>query len=192
MFFIIEKSEETTFEFLQKFCEHLIKMETQKIVNLLNSSEIGYSKYATKQWYVIDSETKGKHSHENPIKFLTSSLEPSLCDYSDTYVLVTGNIAVVGTDNNIKIAFKNCAPFRKCRTEINETFIDEAEHINIAMLMYNLIEYSDNYSDTSGSLWQFKRDEIEGDVDLTVDGNHIQNNSSSFKYKSNLITNRNG
>ena len=59
--------------------------------------------------------------------------------------------------------------------------------------MYNLteIEYSDNYSDTSGSLWQFKRDKIE-DADLTVDGNHIPNNSSSFKYKSSLITNRNG
>ena len=57
--------------------------------------------------------------------------------------------------------------------------------------MYNLIEYSDNYSDTSGSLWQFKRDEIEGDVNLTVDGNQIPNNSSSFKYKSSLFTNRN-
>ena len=60
------------------------------------------------------------------------------------------------------------------------------------MPMYNLIEYSDNYSDTSGSLWQFKRDEIEGNVDLTVDDNHIPNNSSSFKYKSSFITNRNG
>ena len=60
------------------------------------------------------------------------------------------------------------------------------------MPMYNLIEYSDNYSDKSGSLWQFKRDEIEGDVDLTVDDNHIPNNSSSFKYKSSFITNRNG
>ena len=60
------------------------------------------------------------------------------------------------------------------------------------MPMYNLIEYSDNYSDTSGSLWQFKRDEIEGNVDLTVDNNNIANNSSSFKYKSSLITNKNG
>ena len=60
------------------------------------------------------------------------------------------------------------------------------------MTMYNLIKYSDNYSDTSGSLWQFKRDEIEGDVDLTVDAQHIPNNSSSFKYKSSFITNRNG
>ena len=91
--------------------------------------------------------------------------------------MVTGNIAVVGADSNTKVAFKNCAPFRKCRTEINETFIDEAEHINIAMPMYNLIEYGDNYSDTSGHLSHFKREEIE-DVDLTAHGNHIPNNLS--------------
>ena len=91
-----------------------------------------------------------------------------------------------------QVAFKNCTPFEKCRTEINETFVDEADFINITMPMYNLIEYSDNYSDTSGSLWQFKRDEIEGNVDLTVDANHIPNNLSSYKYKSSLITNRNG
>ena len=112
---------------------------------------------------------------------LTSSLESNLRDYSDAYILVTGNINVTGGDNNTKVAFKNCAPFKKCRTEINETFVDDAEHINIAMPMYNLIEYNDNYSDTSGSLWNFKRDEIEEDVDLTID------NAPSFKYKANLI-----
>ena len=152
-------------------------METQKIVNLLNGSDNENSKSATKKWYVIDSETKGNYSPHNQIKFLASSLESSFCDYSDGYM---------------KFAFKNCAPLRMCRIEINETFIDEAEDINIKMTMYNLIVYSDNYSDTSGSLWQFKRDEIEGDVDLTVDAQHIPNNSSSFKYKSSFITNRNG
>ena len=167
-------------------------METEKIVNLLNSSENKNSKFATKKWFVIDSESKVVYSHENPIKLSTSLLESSLRDYSDAYVLVRGNIAVVGSNDNTKVALKNCAPFRKCRTEINETFNDEALHINIEMPMYNLIEYSDNYSDTSGSLWQFKRDEIEGDVDLTVDDNHIPNNSSSFKYKSSFITDRNG
>ena len=95
---------------------------------MLNSSENEYSKFATKKWYVIDSESKGVYSHENEIKFLTSSLESSLCDYSDAYVLVTRNIAVVGANNNTKVAFKNCTPLRKCRTQINETFIDEAEH----------------------------------------------------------------
>ena len=100
-------------------------------------------------------------------------------------------MAIAGADNNTKVAFKNCALFTNCRTKINDTFIDKAEYTDIAMPMYNLIEYSGNYSDTSGSLWQFKRDEIEGNVDLTVDDNHIPNNSSSLKYKSSLITNRN-
>ena len=167
-------------------------MEIQKILNLLNDSNNENSKFATKKWYIIDSEAKGNYLPDNEIKFLTNSLESSLCDYSDAYILVTGNINVTGGNANTKVAFKNCAPFKKCRTEINETFVDDAEHINIAMPMYNLIEYSDNYSDTSGSLWQFKRDEIERDNDLTVDAQHIPNNLSSFKYKSSFITNRNG
>ena len=157
-------------------------METQKIINLLNNFEEEYWKFATKKWYIIDSESKGNYSHQNPIRFLINSLESSLCDYSDAYILVTGDIAVTDGNNNTKVAFKNCAPFEKCRTEINETFVDEAD-INITMPMYNLIEYSDNYSDTSGSLWNFKRDEIEEDADLTI------NNASSFKYKANLIGN---
>ena len=79
-------------------------METQKIINLLNNSENEYSKFATKKWYIIDSESKGNYSHQNPIRFLTNSLESSICDYSDAYILVTGNIAVAGGDNNTKVA----------------------------------------------------------------------------------------
>ena len=131
-------------------------METQKIVNLLNSSENEYSKFATKIWYLIDSEAKGNCSHKNPIKFFTTSIESSPCDYSDAFVVVTGNINVVRADDNTEVAFKNFTPFTKSTAEINETFIDEAEHINIAMPMYNFIKYSDNYSDTSGSLWHLK------------------------------------
>ena len=164
-------------------------METRKIVNFFNSSENEYSKFTTKNGTLLKVNQKVLFHMKIQLK---SSLESSLCDYSDAYVLVRGNVTVAGTENNTKIAFKNCSPFRKCRTEINETFIDKAEHINIAILMYNLIEYSDNYSDTSGSLWQFKRDEIEGHADLTVNGNHLQNNSSSFKHKSSLITHRDG
>ena len=128
-------------------------METQKTVNLLNGSDNDNSKFATKKWYIIDSESNGNYSQNDEIKFLTRSIESSLCDYSDAYILVTGNINVTGGDANTKVAFKNCAPFRKCRTEINETFVDDAQHINIAMPKYSLIEYSDNYSDTLGSLW---------------------------------------
>ena len=124
-------------------------METQKIVNLLNGSDNDNSKFATKKWYIIDSESNGNYSQNDEIKFLTRSIESSLCDYSDAYILVTGNITVTGGNANTKVAFKNCAPFEKRRTEINETFVDDASFINIAMSMYNLIEYSDNYSDTS-------------------------------------------
>ena len=67
------------------------------MVNLLNDSNNENSEFATKKWYVIDSESKGNYSHENPIKFLTNSLESSLCDYSDAYILVTGNITVTRT-----------------------------------------------------------------------------------------------
>ena len=90
---------------------------------------------------------------------------------------------MTATPNNAvaQVVFKNCAPFEKCRTEINETFIDETTHINITMPMCNSIEYSDSYSDTSGSLWQFKRDEIINNADVAND-----NNASSFK---NLIGN---
>ena len=94
-------------------------METQKIVNLLNGSDNESSKFATKKWYVIDSESKGNYSLDNRIKFLTSSLESSFCNCSEAYVLVTGNITVTGGNANTKVAFKNCAPFDKCRTEIN-------------------------------------------------------------------------
>ena len=89
------------------------------------------------------------------IIFLTNPLESSLWDYSDAYIFVTGNINITGGNSNTKVAFKSCAPFKECKTEINKTFVDKTEHINIAMPMYSLTEYSDNYSDTSGSLWQF-------------------------------------
>ena len=159
-------------------------METQKIVNLLNGSDNENSKFATKKWYVIDSESKGVYSHEDEIKFLTSSLESSLCDYSDAYILVTGNITATPNNAATQVVFKNCAPFEKCRTEINETFVDETDFINITMPMYNLIEYSDNYSDTSGSLWGFKRDGIDNNANVAYD-----NNALSFKYKAELIAN---
>ena len=156
-------------------------METQKIINLLNDSSNEESKFATKKWYVIDSQTtKGKYKQGDTIKFETKTIKSSLCDYSDAFILVTGNIAV-DANSNADVAFKNCAPFSTCTTKINDIFADEASHIYIAMPMYNLIEYSDNYSDTSGHLWQFKRDKVAANADLSID------NSKSFKYKAVLV-----
>ena len=156
-------------------------MEKQKVVNLLNSTDNDNSKFATKRWYIIDSESNGNYSQNDEIKFLTRLFESSLCDYSDAYILVTGNITATPNNAATQVVFKNCVPFEKCRTEINETFT-EATHINITMPMHNLTEYSDNYSDTSGSLWHFKRDEIINNADVTND-----DNAPSFKHKASLI-----
>ena len=128
-------------------------------------------KICNKKWYVIDSESKGNYSHPHPIKFLTKSIESSLYDYSDAYILVTENITVTRTiavpagspagtqpqrkealTADTQVVFKNCAPFKKCTTGIDGNLVDEADFINITMSMYNLIEYGDNYSDTSGIL----------------------------------------
>ena len=151
-------------------------METQKIINLLNDSSNEESKFATKKWYVIDSQTtKGKYKQGDTIKFETGTIKSSLCDYSDAFILVTGNITVNAV-NNKDVAIKICSPFSTWETVINDVFVDESDHIYIAMPMYNLIEYSDNYSDTSGSLWQFKSDEVPANNDeLTI------NNSEPFK-----------
>ena len=97
MFFIIEKSEETTFNFSQNSVTIIQIMETQKIVNLLNGYDNENSNFATKKWYVIDSDSKGNYSKDNPIKCLKNSLQSSLCDYSGAYILVTGYITVTGT-----------------------------------------------------------------------------------------------
>ena len=160
-------------------------------------------KICNKKWYVIDSESKGNYSHLHPIKFLTKSIESSLYDYSDAYILVTENITITRTiavpagspagtqpqrkealTADTQVVFKNCAPFKKCTTEIDGTLVDEADFINITMPMYNLIEYGDNYSDTSGSLWDFKRDKIVDNANVTND-----DNAPLFKYKANLIGN---
>ena len=159
-------------------------METQKIVNLLDSTDNENSKFATKKWYVIDSESKGNYSQDDPIKLLTKSLESSLCDYSEACILVTRNITATPNNAVTQVVSKNCAPFKNERTEMNDIFIDNADFINITIPMYNLIVYSDNYSETSGSLWNFKRDEIINDANITYD-----NNFPSFKYKASIIGN---
>ena len=163
-------------------------MDTQKTLHLLNNSDNEYSKFVTTKWYIIDSESNGNYSHENPIKFSIKSIESSLCNYYDAYILVTGNTNVTAGDNNTKVAFKNSAPFKKYRTEINRTFVDDANFINITIPVYNLIEYSDNYSDASGILWQFKRDEQPIDIN-GVFINITAKNASSLKYKSIVIGN---
>ena len=124
-------------------------------------------------------------------------LRSDLCDYSDAYIVVKGTITVEGYNNankrNKKLTFKNSAPFRSCISEINNTFIDNAEDLDIGVPMYNLLEYSNNYSMTSGSLWNYYRDEINDDANENASDNRINNNktirSKSFEYKINYKKN---
>ena len=96
--------------------------------------------------------TKGNYKQGNTIKFETETIKSSLCDYSDAFILVTGNITVTA-DSDTDVAFKNCAQFFIFRAVINDVFVDKVNQIYITMLIYNLIKYSSNYSDSSGSLW---------------------------------------
>ena len=113
-------------------------------------------------------------------------MKPNLCDYSDAYILVTGNIAVVNGDNNTKVCFKKCCPFIRCLTHLNYEHVETAENLDLIMNLYNLIKYSDNYKQSSGTLWQRKRDE----QNMTASGNTDNvntNDSSSFKCNSSLL-----
>ena len=136
-------------------------MEYKKIANLLNDASNKPSKFRTRNWVEINDDIRGAYSPNKQISFKTAMLRSSLYDHSDVYTLVKGNISVnnnAGTGaaaKNIgkKVIFKNFAPFTYCINKINNTQTDNAEYIDIVMSMYKLIEYSDNYSKTSGSFW---------------------------------------
>ena len=111
---------------------------------------------------MINNESRGTYNVNSQIKFKTIMLKSTLCDYSDAYILVKGKITITGRgadaaareqdERGKSVAFKNCAPFTNCIGEINNTQVDNAKDIDIVMPLYNLIEYSDNYAKTSGSL----------------------------------------
>ena len=127
------------------------------------------SKFSTKNWVEISDESRGAYNVNSQIKFKTIMLKSSLRGYSDAYILVKGTITIAGAGDDAAarqaderdkgVAFKNCAPFINCISEINNTLIDNAKDIDIAMPMYNLIEYSDNYAKTTEILWQYFRDD---------------------------------
>ena len=110
-------------------------MEYQKIANLLNDGSNKPSKFRTRNWVEINDDIRGAYSPDKQMGFKTSMLRSSLCDYSDAYKLVKGNITVNNTaadgaaanKTNKKVIFKNCAPFTNCISKINDTQIDNAE-----------------------------------------------------------------
>ena len=144
-------------------------MEYQKIENFIDDASNQPSKFKTKNWVEINDESRGTYNVNSQIKFKTTMLKSSLCNYNDAYILVKGKTTITGAEDDVAarqadkrdkgVAFKNCAPFTNCISEINNTQIINCNDIDIVMPLYNLLDYSDNYAKTSGILWQYYRNE---------------------------------
>ena len=103
------------------------------------------------------------------LNLIQKVIKSQIIDASDSYILITGNIAIVNGDNNTLVAFKNCSLFTRCVAHINDGHIETADNLDLVMNLYNLIEYLDNLN-------------AAGNID-----NVNANDPSSFKYKSNLL-----
>ena len=134
-------------------------MEYKKITNLLVDSSNKTYKFRTRNWVEINDESRGTYNDDKQIKFKTTTLKSSLCDYSDAYIFVKGIITGEGNDAAARqpeerdkgVAFKNCAPFTYFKSDITNIDIGYCHDIDIVMPMHNLIEYSDNYA----YIWKF-------------------------------------
>ena len=108
-------------------------METQKIFNLLNKTDLDSEKFTTKRWYIIDAQAP-KYETGEAIKFDTKVIKPNLCDYSEAYILVSGTINNINNAAGKIVCFKNCAPFRTCTSRINDEFLEQADDLDIVSL----------------------------------------------------------
>ena len=192
-------------------------MEFQKIANFLNttSDDKDLPRFVIKKWNEVYDQSEKNYNPNKEIRMKTSMLRSDLCDYSDAYIVVKGtitvdkktftaddfeapnntaaNVTATNTANNNafgekKLVFKNNTPFINCISKINSVKIDNAEDLDVVMPMYNLLEYSKNYRKTTGSLWNYYRDEPNS----STDNNNITHsilNSESFDYKANFMEN---
>ena len=139
-------------------------MEFQKIVNVFDttSDDKNLPRFVTKKWIEVYDQSEGNYNVNKEIRIKTSMLRSDLCDFSDAYIVVKGDITVTNPNNakrNKAVAFKNNAPFINFISKINGLKIDNAEDLDVVMPMYNSLEYSKNFKKTTGSLWNYYRDE---------------------------------
>ena len=182
--------------------KHRGKIEYQNITNLLDTTLDEIPRFITKKWVVVHDQSDNAEDRFQPnkqIRFKTSMLQSDLCDFSDAYIVVKGDITLTKTNEreiidirNSFLAFKNNAPFTNCISKINYVLIDNAEDLDIVMPMYNLLEYSKNYRKTTGWFRNYYRDEpnnppLNDDDPPTINYNADPiTNSESFKYKSSI------
>ena len=168
----------------------IIKMEYQKVANLLGNIPDKVLRFITKKWIEVHDQYGNAENKYNPnkqIRFKTSMLRSDLCDCSDAYIVVKRKITVTNPNNDAydkKLVLKNNAPFLGCISKINNTLIDNVEDLDIVMPMYNLIEYSKNHRKTTGSLFNYYRDEPNNGTEENI--NYSIKNSKSFNYKTSI------
>ena len=166
-------------------------MEYQKITNLLGNTSNKVPRFITKKWIEVHDQSGKTYDTSKQIRFKTSMLRSDLCDYNDAYIVIKG-IATVSAEEsdrdemNRDFVLKNNAPFTSCISKINGVLIENAKDLGIVIPMYNLLGYSKNYSKTSGSLWNYYRDELTDETNEDNGSNKNVINSKFFKYKTSI------
>ena len=179
---------------LRLFWYH-IKIEYQYITNFLGSTPNEVSRFITKKWIKVHDQwgsAKNWYKPSKQIRFKTSVLRSDLWDFSDAYIVVKGDITLTKDANidfidvkNRSLAFKNNAPYTNCISKINNVLVGNAEDLDVAMPIYNLLEYSKNYRKTTGSLWNYYRDEPNDFLADDCNASPITN-SEYFKRKTSI------
>ena len=149
----------------------------------MTSDDKDLPRFVTKKWIEVHNQS-GKNYHINKeIRITIPMSRADLCDYSDAYIIANGFITLTKTNErgfivirNSSLAFKNNAPFINCISKISGVLIDNAEDLVVVKLVYNLLEYSNNYRKTTGSLWNYYRDE----PNVYPDNNYNQNPIKNF------------
>ena len=138
-------------------------MEFNNINSLLGPAHDEVPRFITKKWIEVQSQSGSTYNTSKLIRFKTSMLRSDLCDYSDAYVWVKGTIIVTNPNSNANfdrgLTLKNNATFISCVSKINGELVENVEDMDIVIPMYNLLEYSKNYEKTSGSLFNYYRNE---------------------------------
>ena len=166
-------------------------MEYQKITNFLGNIPDKVPRFITTKWIEVHDQSGETYNTNKQIRFKTSMLRSDLCDFSDAYIVVKGIVTVSADERdrnemNRQVILKNNTPFISCISKINGVLVENAADLDIVTPMYNLLEYSKSYSNTSASLWNYYRDELTDDTNDNNGPNKNVINSKSFKYKTSI------
>ena len=180
---------------LRLFSHHM-KMEYQKITNLLDTTSDNEPRFITRKWVEVHDQSgsaKYRHKPSKQLRFKPSMLRSDLCDFSDAYIVVKGTVTLTKTNKtgiidkrNRFLAFKNNAPFTNCTSKINNVLIDNAEDLGVVTPMYNLLESSKNYKKTTRSLWNYCRDKPNNPPATDYNANESLNTKAVLQEKHQL------